>query len=139
MADIVESAVKAGNLSKLLKAIELTELEATLKGTDFFTLFAPTDEAFNQLPQDIQNTLSENQGKLKRIIAYHIGFGDVRAEDLLQTDEVVTLEGSVIGVDRADEKIQLNDAKVITSDMLADNGVIHIIDRVLIPSLVLSE
>jgi uncharacterized surface protein with fasciclin (FAS1) repeats len=76
---------------------------------------------------------------LKRIIAYHIGFGDIRVEDLWQTDEVVTMEGSVIGIDRADGQIKLNDAKAIESDILADNGVIHTIDRVLIPALVMSE
>jgi uncharacterized surface protein with fasciclin (FAS1) repeats len=139
MSDPIENAAKAGNFTKLLEAVELTELEAILKGTDSYTLFAPVDEAFSKLPQQVQDVLSENKGKLKRIIAYHIGFGDIRAEDLLQTDEVMTMEGSVIGVDRADGQIKLNDAKVINSDILADNGVIHTIDRVLIPALVMSE
>jgi uncharacterized surface protein with fasciclin (FAS1) repeats len=139
MSDIIETTAKAGNFSKLLEAVELTDLEKILKGSDSYTLFAPVDEAFSQLSQEIRDALFENKGKLKRIIAYHIGFGDIRKEDLLQTDEVMTMEGSVIGVDRADGQIKLNDAKAIDSDILADNGVIHKIDRVLIPALVMSE
>jgi uncharacterized surface protein with fasciclin (FAS1) repeats len=139
MSDILETAAKAGNFSKLLEAVELTELEEILKGSDSYTLFAPVDEAFSQLSEEVRDSLFENKGKLKRIIAYHIGFGDIRKEDLLQTDEVTTMEGSIIGVDRADGQIKLNDAKAIDSDILADNGVIHAIDRVLIPALVMSE
>jgi uncharacterized surface protein with fasciclin (FAS1) repeats len=139
MSDLMETAAKAGNFTKLLEAVEKTELKEILKGSDSYTLFAPIDEAFDRLSQEVRDVLLENERKLKRIIAYHIGFGDIRAEDLLQTDEVITMEGSVIGVNRTDGQIKLNDAKAIDSDILADNGVIHTIDRVLIPSLVMSE
>lgn len=135
MANLLESAAKAKNLQKLLELVKLTQLEDTLKSSDSLTVFAPTDEAFAKSEKDL-NSLLEDREKLKRIIAYHIGFGDVRAEDLAQTDEVMTMEGSIIAVDTSEGQIKLNDANVITSDTIADNGVIHIIDRVLIPTFV---
>jgi uncharacterized surface protein with fasciclin (FAS1) repeats len=139
MADILESAAKAGNFTQLLEAVKSTGLEETLKSPGSYTLFAPTDEAFAKLGEEMLDSLKENPEKFKRIVAYHVAFGDVRAEDLLQTDEVMTMEGSVIGVDASNGKIKLNDANVITSDIVSDNGVVHIIDRALAPALVLSE
>jgi uncharacterized surface protein with fasciclin (FAS1) repeats len=139
MADIVESAAKLGNLTTFLKAVRLTELEETLKIPGSYTVFAPRDEAFTKLPEGLLDSLFENLEKLKRIVAYHIGFGDVRAEDLSEIEEVMTMEGSVIAVDSSEGKIKLNDANVVTLDIIVDNGAIHLIDRVLIPALVLSE
>jgi uncharacterized surface protein with fasciclin (FAS1) repeats len=139
MSDILESLAKTENLKTLQEVIELTELDQTLKSIDSCAIFAPTDEAFDRLEEGFLESLKSDREKLKRIVAYHVSFGDVRAEDLLQTDEVATLEGSVIGVESSNGKIKLNDANVIKSDLLADNGVIHIIDRVLTPALVLSE
>lgn len=138
MANIVESAAKAGNLTRLLQALEVTELTETLKSPGTFTVFAPTDEAFDKIPKENLDVLSDNT-KLKRIIAHHIGFGDVRTEDLLQTDEVMTMEGSVIAVDASSGQIKLNNANVVTPEIVVDNGVIHVIDKVLFPALVLSE
>ncbi|NJM88413.1 MAG: hypothetical protein HC847_15835 [Hydrococcus sp. RU_2_2] len=73
------------------------------------------------------------------MVAYHVGFGDVRAEDLSEIEEVMTMESFIIAVEASEGQIKLNDANVITSDLVVDNGVIHIIDRVLIPALVMSE
>lgn len=136
MADILESAVKIDNLQKFLEVLKTAQFEEALKTPESHTVFAPTDEAFAKLPEDEFNSLLNDREKLKRIIAYHIGFGDVRAEDLAQTDEVMTMEGSIIAVEASEGKIKLNDANVVTSDIVADNGVIHLIDRVLIPTFV---
>ncbi|MCU0537104.1 MAG: fasciclin domain-containing protein [Hydrococcus sp. Prado102] len=138
MADIVDAAKKE-NLKTLLEAIELTELQETLTSPGSFTVFAPTDEAFAKLPEGLLDSLKKDVEKFKRIVAYHVGFGDVRAEDLSEIEEVMTMEGSIVAVEASDGQIKLNDAKVVTSDIVVDNGVIHIIDRVLIPTLVMSE
>jgi uncharacterized surface protein with fasciclin (FAS1) repeats len=139
MANIVESAAKTENLKTLLEAVELTDLQETLKSPGSFTVFAPTDEAFAKLPEGLLESLKKDLEKFKRIVAYHVGFGDVRAEDLAEIEEVMTMEGSIVAVEASDGQIQLNDANVVTSDIVVDNGVIHIIDRVLIPTLVMSE
>lgn len=139
MADILESAAKKENLKTLLEAIELTQLKEPLKSADSLTVFAPTDEAFAKLPEGLLDSLKQDVEKFKRIVAYHVGFGDVRAEDLAEIEEVMTMEGSIVAVEASEGQIKLNDANVVTSDIIVDNGVIHIIDRVLIPTLVMSE
>ncbi len=126
-------------LQRWRHALRETGLEETLKGEGPFTLFAPSDEAFAILPEDLRSALLENPEKYKRIIAYHIGFGDVRSDDLVQIDEVETMEGSVIGVEVSEGKVKLNDATVIATDILEGNTVIHVIDTVLIPALVVVE
>jgi len=139
MADIVETADNAGNFKTLLQAAIATELVELLKSPGPYTVFAPTDEAFANLPEGtLDSLLLQNLPKLKRILAYHVAFGDVMAEDLMQIEEVETVEGSIVIVDTSNG-IKVNDAKVITPDILADNGVIHVIDAVLIPIVVAAE
>lgn len=139
MADIVETADNAGNFKTLLQAAIATELVELLKSPGPYTVFAPTDEAFANLPEGtLDSLLLQNLPKLKRILAYHVAFGDVMAEDLMQIEEVETVEGSIVIVDTS-SGIKVNDAKVITPDILADNGVIHVIDAVLIPIVVAAE
>ncbi len=139
MADILETAVNAGNFSTLLKAVEATELVEILKSPGPYTVFAPTDEAFAALPEGTLDSLLQDIPKLKRIVAYHVAFGDVRAEDLMQIEEAETVEGSIVAIESSDNKIKVNDANVVKSDVLTDNGVIHVIDAVLIPGLVAAE
>lgn len=139
MADILETAVNAGNFSTLLKAVEATELVEILKSPGPYTVFAPTDEAFAGLPEGTLDSLLQDIPKLKRIVAYHVAFGDVRAEDLMQIEEAETVEGSIVAIESSDNKIKVNDANVVKSDVLTDNGVIHVIDAVLIPGLVAAE
>ena len=138
MADIVETAVNAGNFKTLVKAVEAAELVDILKSPGPYTVFAPTDEAFANLPEGTLDSLLQDIPKLKRILTYHVAFGDVRAEDLMQIEEAETVEGSIVAIDSADG-IKVNDANVVKSDILADNGVIHVIDTVLIPTLVAAE
>ena len=138
MADIVETAVNAGTFKTLVKAVEATELVEFLKSPGPYTVFAPTDDAFAKLPEGTLDSLLQDIPKLKRILTYHVAFGDVRAEDLMQIEEAETVEGSIVAIDSADG-IKVNDANVVKSDILADNGVIHVIDTVLIPTLVAAE
>jgi len=139
MADLLETASNAGTFNTLLKAVEATELVETLKAPGPYTVFAPTDEAFAQLPEGTLESLLQNIPKLKRIVAYHVAFGDVRAEDLMQIEEAETMEGSIVAIESSDDGIKANDANVVKTDILTDNGVIHVIDAVLIPALVASE
>ncbi|MBE9168504.1 fasciclin domain-containing protein [Pleurocapsales cyanobacterium LEGE 06147] len=138
MANIVETAVKAGTFNTLLKTAKAAKVEEILEGSGPFTVFAPTDEAFAKLPEGTLDSLLQNELKLKRLVSYHITFGDVRAEDLAQIEEAETVEGSILAIDSSDG-ITVNNAKVLQSDILTDNGVIHVIDTVLIPALVEAE
>ncbi|MBH8555016.1 fasciclin domain-containing protein [Nostocaceae cyanobacterium CENA357] len=136
MADIVETAVKAGNFNTLIKAAKAAKLIETLKSPDSLTVFAPTDEAFARLPEGTLDSLLQDIPKLKKIVMYHIAFGDVRAEDLEQIEEAETLEGSILAIESTNGVIKVNDASVLKTDILADNGVIHVIDAVLMPAMV---
>jgi uncharacterized surface protein with fasciclin (FAS1) repeats len=133
MADLIQTAVNAGSFQTLIQALEAADLIETLKQPGPFTVFAPVDAAFGQLPENLDQLL-QDPAKLKKILAYHVGFGDVRAEDLAETDEVPTMEGSVLAVDTA-QGYQINQANVVQADILADNGVIHAIDAVLMPAV----
>lgn len=139
MGDIVAKIADTANLSHFMQALESTELGEMLKTPGPYTVFAPTDEAFDQLSEKNVKLSLQDPEKLKRITAYHLAFGDVRTEDLLQIDEVTTVEGSIIAVEIEDKQIKLNDANVISAEIVVDNGVIYLVDRVLTPALVLSE
>ncbi|MEH2423838.1 MAG: fasciclin domain-containing protein [Nostoc sp.] len=136
MADLVETAVNAGNFNTLVKAAKAADLIEILKSPGSFTLFAPTDEAFANLPEGTLDSLLQDIPKLKKIVAYHIASGDVRSDDLVQINEAETLEGSIVAIESADGKFKVNNANVLKTDILADNGVIHIIDAVLMPAMV---
>ena len=138
MADLVETTEQAGfkTLARVIAAAELAEI---LKTPGPYTVFAPTDEAFGKLPSGTLEALLEDIPKLKRIVSYHVTFGDVRAEDLMEIAEAETFEGSVVAIESSNGTIKVNDAQVLQSDILTDNGVIHVIDTVLIPALVAAE
>ncbi|HEY9845209.1 MAG TPA: fasciclin domain-containing protein [Candidatus Caenarcaniphilales bacterium] len=135
MTDLVETAVKAGSFTTLLKAAEAVDLVEMLKSPGSYTVFAPTDEAFAKLPDGTLESLMQDIPKLKKIVTYHVVFGDVRSDDLVQLEEAMTVEGSIVAIDNADG-IKVNDANILQLDILADNGVIHVIDAVLMPALV---
>ncbi len=138
MADIIETAVNAGNFTTLVKAIESADLADILKSEGSYTVFAPTDEAFSKLPPETLDELLQDIPKLKRILTYHVVFGDVREEDLKQIEEAATVEGSIVAIE-TNNGIKVNDIQVLQTDIIADNGVIHVIDGVLIPALVAAE
>ncbi|MEH2377164.1 fasciclin domain-containing protein [Nostoc sp.] len=136
MADLLETAINAGNFTTLVKAAKAADLIEILKSPGSFTLFAPTDEAFAKLPEGTLESLLQDIPKLKKIVAYHIASGDVRSDDLVQINEAETIEGSIVAIESADGKFKVNNANVVKTDILADNGVIHIIDAVLMPAMV---
>src|SRR5690242_13703059 len=135
MPNIVETAVNAGKFKNLVQAAEAAQILDILKGEEIFTLFAPTDEAFAKLPEGTLDSLLQDIPKLKKILAYHVAYGDVRSDDLVQIEEAETLEGSVVAIESKNGKVKVNDATVVQTDILADNGVIHIIDSVLMPAM----
>ncbi len=136
MADLVETAIASGNFNTLINAAKAVNFIETLKSPGSFTLFAPTDEAFANLPEGTLDLLLQDIPKLRKIVAYHIASGDVRSDDLVQINEAETLEGSIVAIESADGKFKVNNANVLKTDILADNGVIHIIDAVLMPAMV---
>jgi uncharacterized surface protein with fasciclin (FAS1) repeats len=136
MADLVETAIAAGNFNTLINAAKAVNFLETLKSPGSFTLFAPTDEAFANLPEGTLDLLLQDIPKLRKIVAYHIASGDVRSDDLVQINEAETLEGSIVAIESANGKFKVNNANVLKTDILTDNGVIHIIDAVLMPAMV---
>jgi uncharacterized surface protein with fasciclin (FAS1) repeats len=136
MADLVETAIAAGNFNTLINAAKAVDFLETLKSPGSFTLFAPTDDAFANLPEGTLDLLLQDIPKLRKIVAYHIASGDVRSDDLVQINEAETLEGSIVAIESANGKFKVNNANVLKTDILTDNGVIHIIDAVLMPAMV---
>ncbi|MEG3847377.1 fasciclin domain-containing protein [Microcoleus sp. herbarium19] len=135
MADIVETATNAGSFKTLATVIEAAGLLDLLQSPGPYTVLAPTDEAFAKISANTIASWLKDVPKLKKILTYHILFGEVLTENLLELTSAETVEGSVVGIDTSDG-IKVNDAKVLTPDIIADNGVIHVIDAVLIPALV---
>ncbi len=134
MADIIETAIKAGSFNTLVKAVEAADLVDILKSPGPFTLFAPIDQAFSRLPEGTLDSLLQDIPKLKKILTYHVLFGDVRTDNLLELTEAETVEGSVVVIDTS-HGYKVNQAIVVTPDIIADNGVIHVIDSILMPAI----
>lgn len=132
--DIVDTAVAAGSFKTLVAAVKAAGLAETLKGPGPFTVFAPTDEAFAKLPAGTVDDLlkPENKAKLTAILTYHVLSGKVMAADV-KTMEATTVEGSKAKVKVADGKVTVDKATVTKTDIEATNGVIHVIDTVLMP------
>jgi len=135
-ADIVDTAVSAGSFKTLVAAVEAAGLVETLKGEGPFTVFAPTDEAFARLPAGTVEYLlkPENKEKLVAVLTYHVVSGKVMSGDVAgKKTTAKTVQGSTIDVDGMNG-VRINDAMVTQANIGADNGVIHVIDRVLIPN-----
>jgi uncharacterized surface protein with fasciclin (FAS1) repeats len=131
--DIIETARAAGNFKTLLAAIEAANLTDTLKGEGPYTVFAPTDKAFEALPEGTVDALLKDTDKLKRILLYHVADQRLMAKDVVSMNEITTLEGQKPPVKVADQEVSIGNAKIIMTDIPASNGVIHVIDTVLIP------
>ncbi len=134
MADIVDTAVKAGSFSTLVAAVQAAGLVDTLKGAGPFTVFAPTDEAFAKLPEGTVEGLLKDIPQLKKILTYHVVSGKVMAADVVKLTSAKTVEGSDLKIDASNGGVKVNNATVATPDVAADNGVIHVIDTVLLPA-----
>ncbi len=134
--DIVDTAVSAGQFNTLAAALQAAGLVDALKGDGPFTVFAPTDAAFAKLPEGTVDDLlkSENRDKLKAILTYHVVAGKVMAADVVKLTEAKTLQGQKIAIAIKDGKVVLNgSATVAAADVKASNGVIHVIDTVILP------
>jgi len=134
--DIVDTAVKAGQFNTLATALKAANLVGTLKGPGPFTVFAPTDEAFAKLPAETVAELlkPENRAQLTDILTYHVVPGRVQAKDVIKLRGAVAVNGQRIDVQFGDEGVKVDGAKVLTTDIVCDNGVIHVIDSVILPS-----
>lgn len=131
--DIVDTAVAAGSFTTLAKALEATGLVETLKSAGPFTVFAPTDEAFAKLPAGTLQSLLNDPEKLKQILLYHVVSGRVLAKDVVKIKSARTVQGSSLSISSGGGKVMIDNANVIKTDVLASNGVIHVIDSVIIP------
>lgn len=133
-ADIVDTAIAAGNFTTLVTAVEAAGLVDTLKGEGPFTVFAPTDEAFAAIPAEtLDALLADPSGDLTQILLYHVVAGEVMAADVTDGLEAATVQGAPVNFTVADGAVRVNDATIVTTDIAASNGVIHVIDAVLMP------
>jgi uncharacterized surface protein with fasciclin (FAS1) repeats len=133
--NIVDTAVAAGNFKTLTAALQAAGLADALKGKGPFTVFAPTDEAFSKLPAGTVETLlkSENKEKLKAILLYHVVEGRVTSGEVVKLSSAKTLNGQSVAITTHDGTVMVDNAKVIKADIAASNGVIHVIDTVILP------
>jgi uncharacterized surface protein with fasciclin (FAS1) repeats len=133
--DIVDTAIAVGSFNTLAKALTAAGLVETLKGKGPFTVFAPTDDAFAKLPAGtLENLLKpENKAKLVSILTYHVVPKELMAAQVVKQKKAKTVEGSFIKIKTMEGKVMINDAQVVKTDVMATNGVIHVIDTVLMP------
>lgn len=133
--DIVDTAVAAGSFKTLAKALQAADLVDTLKGKGPYTVFAPTDEAFAKLPASTLEDLlkSENKAKLKRILTYHVVPGRVSASEVAKLRSATAVSGDTIDITANGGVVMVDNARVVKTDVGASNGIIHVIDAVILP------
>ena len=134
-ADIVATAEGAGQFKTLLAAVKAADLESTLKGPGPFTVFAPTDDAFAKLPAGTVEGLLEpkNKEKLKAVLTYHVVSGNVPSSEAVKLTSAKTVNGKELRLAAKGGGLEVNGAKVVKADIMASNGVIHVIDKVVLP------
>jgi uncharacterized surface protein with fasciclin (FAS1) repeats len=139
MADIVDTAVAAGSFKTLVAAVQAAGLVDTLKGPGPFTVFAPNDEAFAKLPKGTVEELLKDVPKLKAILTYHVVPGKVMSAEVVKLKSAKTVQGQDIKIDASrwhlHDTVKVNDANIIKADIVTDNGVIHVIDKVIMPKI----
>ena len=135
MKDIVDTAIGAGSFTTLVAAVTAAGLVETLRGAGPFTVFAPTDEAFAKLPAGTVASLllPESKEKLIAVLTYHVVAGKVLASDVVKLKSAKTVNGKEVSIKVSDEGVMVDAAKVVTTDIEASNGVIHVIDSVILP------
>jgi len=131
--DIVQTAISAGDFSTLVTALSEADLVSALEAEGPYTVFAPTDEAFKKLPEDVLNSLLKDKEALKNVLLYHVVSGDITSKQIVKLNEAMTLNGSDIKIKVDDGKVMVNDSQVVGADVMASNGIIHVIDTVLLP------
>ncbi len=130
--DIVHVAAGAGTFGTLLAALEAADLVETLSGEGPFTVFAPTDEAFAKIPKSDLDALLADREKLAAVLTYHVAPGKLMAKDVVALDSVATVQGQSIDI-ATDDGVTVDGAKVLETDITASNGIIHVIDTVILP------
>ena len=130
--DIVDTAVAAGSFKTLATALKAAGLIDTLKGPGPFTVFAPTDEAFAKIPKADLDALLADKAKLTKVLTYHVVPGKVMAADVVKIKEAKTVEGQMVRIDTSNG-VKVDNARVVKADIEASNGVIHVIDSVILP------
>ena len=135
-ADIVDTAVAAGSFNKLVADVKAAGLVDTLKGEGPFTVFAPNDEAFAKLPAGtVEHLLKpENRDELVNVLTYHVVPGKVTAREVVKISSATTVQGSAIAIAVIDGSVRVDDATVVKTDITASNGIIHVIDNVILPN-----
>lgn len=133
--NIVDTAVAAGSFNILVKAVQAADLTATLEGPGPFTVFAPTDQAFAKLPAGTLESLlkPENKDKLRAILTYHVVAGEVDAAEVAKLTSVKTVEGANLKIAANNGSVKVDNATVVKADIRASNGIIHVIDAVMLP------
>jgi transforming growth factor-beta-induced protein len=134
-ADIVDTAVAAGSFNTLVAAVQAAGLVDTLKGDGPFTVFAPTDEAFAALPEGTVEALlkPENRDQLIAVLTYHVVPGKVTAAEVAKLSDAATVNGTRVSISTSYGKVKIDNATVVQADVMASNGVIHVIDQVILP------
>jgi uncharacterized surface protein with fasciclin (FAS1) repeats len=133
--DIIETAREAGNFTTLLTALEVAGLTETIATGGPFTVFAPTDEAFAKIPAEKLQEILADKELLTAILTYHVVAGIVPSSDVVNLSEAETVNGAKVNIKVWDGSVMLNDAKVIATDIQATNGIIHVIDTVILPPM----
>ena len=133
--DIVQTAIGAGSFKTLVAALQAADLVSTLEGAGPFTVFAPNDDAFAKLPAGtVENLLKpENKAKLQEILKYHVVSGNVMAKDVVSLTSARTVAGTSLAIAVKGDTVMVDDAKVVKADIACSNGVIHVLDRVVLP------
>jgi uncharacterized surface protein with fasciclin (FAS1) repeats len=131
---IVETAVETGQFTTLVSLLEQTGLDATLADAGPFTVFAPTDEAFSKVPKKTLEQLASKPKQLETVLLYHVLDGEAKAADVIGLDSAEMLNGASVSIKANGNEVRVGGARVVQADVTASNGVIHVIDRVLIPS-----
>ena len=132
-ANIVQTAVAAGQFKTLVALVKEAGLAGTLEGKGPFTVFAPTDAAFAKVPKATLAALAKDKAKLKAVLLYHVVSGKFRAARVVKQKSLTTLEGGTLSIGVRDGNVYVNRARVIKANVMASNGVIHVINKVLIP------
>ncbi|MFT6387937.1 MAG: putative surface protein with fasciclin (FAS1) repeats [Cellvibrionaceae bacterium] len=131
--DIVDTAVAAGDFNTLVTAIKAAGLVETLKGEGPFTVFVPTDAAFAKVPAETLNALLADKAALANVLTYHVVAGKVMAADVVKLTSAKTVQGQMVKIEVKDGKVYVDGAQVIKTDIKTSNGVIHVIDTVMLP------
>ena len=131
--DIVDTAVEAGSFKTLAAALQAADLISTLKSEGPFTVFAPTDAAFAKIPKADLDALLSDKRALTEVLTYHVVSGKVMAADVVKLTQAKTVEGSPVKIKVVEGKVMINNANVSATDIAASNGVIHVIDTVIMP------